>query len=180
MSTSPHAVTPARRAGSLAWLLAAVLALTGLLVARPAPAAADGIDSFVIRCGIRFCLDGKEYFFAGANAYDMFTFGAGSGDTETQYMDKARIDAHFARMAADGVDVARVWMFSHESWHGFEEREGEFNEQQYAASGGGGAAARRRRFGAASEGRRRRVGARTACRLAVSSLVCRQQGCPSG
>ncbi|MFE1347735.1 hypothetical protein [Streptomyces sp. NPDC058757] len=63
----------------------------------------------------------------------MFTFGAGSGDTETQYMDKARIDAHFARMAADGVDVARVWMFSHESRHGFEEHEGEFNEQQYAA-----------------------------------------------
>ncbi|MFF5503961.1 cellulose binding domain-containing protein [Streptomyces roseolus] len=133
MSRSSHAVPRAGRVGPTALLLAVVLALAGLLAARPAPAVADDADSFVTRCGIRFCLDGKEYFFAGANAYDMFTFGSGSGDTETQYMDKARIDAHFARMAADGVDVARVWMFSHESWHGFEEREGEFNEQQYAA-----------------------------------------------
>ncbi|MFJ7266685.1 cellulose binding domain-containing protein [Streptomyces sp. NPDC099050] len=135
MSKSPHAGARARarRHGPLALFLIAVLALVGSFAARPTPAAANTADSFATRCGIRFCLDGKEYFFAGANAYDMFTFGAGSGDTETQYMDKARIDAHFARMAADGVDVARVWMFSHESWHGFEEREGEFNEQQYAA-----------------------------------------------
>ncbi|WP_338492983.1 cellulose binding domain-containing protein [Streptomyces sp. SJL17-4] len=133
MNASPRPAPPVRRAGPLTLLLATVLALVGLLVVRPTSAAADSTDSFVTRCGIRFCLDGKEYYFAGANAYDMFTFGAGSGDTETQYMDKARIDTHFARMAADGVDVARVWMFSHESWHGFEEREGEFNEQQYAA-----------------------------------------------
>ncbi|MEU2503510.1 hypothetical protein ABZ621_02250 [Streptomyces sp. NPDC007863] len=84
----------------MALLLAAVLALTGLVVARPTQAAADSGDSFVTRCGIRFCLDGEEYFFAGANAYDMFTFGAGSGDTETQHMDKARIDASTASRSA--------------------------------------------------------------------------------
>ncbi|MDX2297031.1 MULTISPECIES: cellulase family glycosylhydrolase [Streptomyces] len=133
MSRSSRAVPRAGRVGPTALLLAVVLALAGLLAARPAPAVADDADSFVTRCGIRFCLDGREYFIAGANAYDMFTFGSGSGDTETRYMDKARIDAHVARMVADGVDVALVWMFSHESWHGFEEREGEFNEQQYAA-----------------------------------------------
>ncbi|MFH9299002.1 hypothetical protein [Streptomyces sp. NPDC017520] len=85
---------------------------------RPVPASAAA-DSFVTRCGIRFCLDGEEYYFAGANAY-----GSGSGDTETEYMDKARIDAHFARMRNDGVDVVRLWMFSHEDWHGFEKAEG--------------------------------------------------------
>ena len=41
------------------------------------------------RCGIHFCLDGKTYYFAGTNTYDVFTYGGGSGDTETQYMDKA-------------------------------------------------------------------------------------------
>ncbi|MFF5452535.1 hypothetical protein ACFY40_15020 [Streptomyces sp. NPDC012950] len=81
MSRSSHAVPRARRAGPTALLLAVVLALAGLLAARPAPAAADDADSFVTRCGIRFRLDGKEYFFVGANAYDMFTFGTGPGDT---------------------------------------------------------------------------------------------------
>ncbi|MFF9316247.1 cellulose binding domain-containing protein [Streptomyces sp. NPDC014748] len=98
---------------------------------RPSSAAAAA-ESFVTRCGTHFCLDGKEYYFAGANAYDMFTFGAGSGDTETQYMDKARIDAQFTRMRNDGVDVVRLWMFSHEDWHGFEKTEGVYNEQEFA------------------------------------------------
>ncbi|GJF27221.1 hypothetical protein [Streptomyces sp. HO565] len=38
------------------------------------------------RCGIRFCLDGEAYYFAGANAYEVFTFGSGSDDTESQHM----------------------------------------------------------------------------------------------
>ncbi|MFI7058795.1 cellulose binding domain-containing protein [Streptosporangium canum] len=62
----------------------------------------------------------------------MFTFGSGSGDTETQYIDKNRIDAHFARLKADKVNVLRLWMFSHESWHGFETAKGVYNEQQFA------------------------------------------------
>ena len=52
-------------------LLAAVLAV----VTSPTAQAADSRDSFVTRCGIHFCLDGKPYYFAGTNTYDMFTFG---------------------------------------------------------------------------------------------------------
>ncbi|WP_327708352.1 hypothetical protein OG912_04990 [Streptomyces sp. NBC_00464] len=47
-------------------------------------------------------------------------------------MDKARIDAHFARMRDDGAGVVRLWMFNHEDWHGFEKAEGVYNEQQFA------------------------------------------------
>ncbi len=129
MRTHPHART--RRPWPLAFLLLAALSGICLTLVRPVPASAAA-DSFATRCGIRFCLDGEEYYFAGANAYDLFTFGSGSGDTETEYMDKARIDAHFARMRDDGVDVVRLWMFSHEDWHGFEKAEGVYNEQQFA------------------------------------------------
>lgn len=126
LPSSRRYVTP------LVLLLVAALAGACLSLMRPPPASAAAEDSFVTRCGIRFCLDGEEYYVAGANAYDLFTFGSGSGDTETQYMDKERIDAHMARMRYDGVDVVRLWMFSHESWHGFEKSEGVYDEQQFA------------------------------------------------
>lgn len=129
----PHSLLSSRRhVTPLVLLLVAALAGACLSLMRPPPASAAAEDSFVTRCGIRFCLDGEEYYFAGANAYDLFTFGSGSGDTETQYMDKERIDAHMARMRDDGVDVVRLWMFSHESWHGFEKSEGVYDEQQFA------------------------------------------------
>src|ERR1043165_7604333 len=56
--------------------------------------------SFVTRCGIHFCLDGKSFYYAGANSYDVFTYGDGSStatqdDIETKFMDKTAIDAHF-------------------------------------------------------------------------------------
>lgn len=128
-----HPRSPVRRfLTPLALLLVATLAGACLSLMRPPPASAAAEDSFVTRCGIRFCLNDEEYYFAGANAYDLFTFGSGSGDTETQYMDKERIDAHMARMRDDGVDVVRLWMFSHESWHGFEKSEGVYDEQQFA------------------------------------------------
>ncbi|KAA6198555.1 cellulase family glycosylhydrolase, partial [Streptomyces parvus] len=129
MRTYPHART--RRPWPLTFLFLAALAGICLTLVRPVPASAAA-DSFATRCGIRFCLDGEEYYFAGANAYDLFAFGSGSGDTETEYMDKARIDAHFARMRDDGVDVVRLWMFSHDDWHGLEKAEGVYNEQQFA------------------------------------------------
>ena len=96
-------------------MLAAVLAV----LTPPAALAADSRDSFVTRCGIRFCLDGRAFYFAGTNTYDMFTFGFDWLPGE-QYVDKARIDAHMARLQADGVTVLRLWMFSHEDWQGFE------------------------------------------------------------
>lgn len=112
-------------------VIALVVAGAGLLAIRPS-AAATAPPGFAYRCGVHFCLDGKTFFFAGANTYDLFTYGSASGDTETQYMDKARIDAHFARLQADKVTVLRTWLFNHESWHGFETEKGVYNEQQFA------------------------------------------------
>jgi hypothetical protein len=111
-------------------LAAAVLALglSALVISRAAAAPAG----FVQRCGTHFCLNGHVFYVAGANTYDVFTYGGSFGDTETQYMDKARIDAQFARLQADRVSVLRLWMFSHESWHGFEPSRGVYNEQQFA------------------------------------------------
>src|SRR3954447_17702777 len=96
---------------TLATAFALLIAVVGL---QPVGASA-ATTGFVQRCGIHFCLDGHTYYFAGANSYDLFSYGSGSGDTETQFMDKARIDAHLAEMAADGVTVVRATMFNHQS-----------------------------------------------------------------
>ncbi|GGM48375.1 cellulose binding domain-containing protein [Dactylosporangium sucinum] len=113
-------------------LVAVVMAAVGAVVVLAGTNPAGAATAFVQRCGIRFCLNGKAFYFAGTNTYDVFTYGAGSGDTETQYMDKAKIDAHMANLAADNVTVLRLWMFSHESWHGFETAKGVYNEQEFA------------------------------------------------
>ncbi|MBN6547863.1 cellulase family glycosylhydrolase, partial [Actinacidiphila bryophytorum] len=123
---------PARRtwlAALAAVTTALMMALLVIAVPGPARAAAAG---FVQRCGTHFCVNGKTAYFAGANSYDLFTFGSGSGDTETQYMDKAAIDSEMANMASDGVTVVRTWMFDHETWHGFEPAKNTMNEQQWA------------------------------------------------
>jgi hypothetical protein len=53
-----------------------------MLPAFISPFAHDSVvhaaTGFVSRCGIHFCLDGHPYYFAGADAYDVFTFGDGS------------------------------------------------------------------------------------------------------
>ncbi|MBN1172556.1 MAG: cellulose binding domain-containing protein [Micromonosporaceae bacterium] len=112
--------------------LALSLGLVAAIGILTLPAAKAATSGFVQRCGIHFCINGKTYYFAGANTYDVFTFGGSYGDTETQYMDKTRIDNHFTQLAADKVSVLRLWMFSHESWHGFEPSEGVYNDQQFA------------------------------------------------
>jgi mannan endo-1,4-beta-mannosidase len=106
--------------------------VTALGVVAPRSAEATIGSSFVQRCGIHFCLDGKTYYFAGANTYDVFTLGGSYGDTEKEYMNKTRIDNHFAQLKTDKVKVLRLWMFSHEDWHGFEKTKGKYNEQQFA------------------------------------------------
>ena len=138
----PGALRPVLALAGVIALLLAGIALTPLpasavtsaptATAAPAPARVSAAPGFVTRCGIRFCLDGSPYYFAGTNTYDVFTYGGSYGDTETQYMNKARIDAHLTQLAADKVSVLRLWMFSHESWHGFEPAKGEYNDQQFA------------------------------------------------
>src|SRR5689334_4820343 len=107
MSQSPARTHPTRRRRWLAALAAAVMATVGAAVVLTGANQATAATAFVQRCGIRFCLGGKDFYFAGTNTYDLFTYGAGSGDTETQYMDKAKIDTHMANLAADKVTVLR-------------------------------------------------------------------------
>lgn len=123
-------LAPLHRRALAAIIAVAVAVLTaGLFTIAKAGAAAS---PFAQRCGIHFCFNGQPFYFAGANTYDVFTYGGSFGDTETQYMDKARIDAHFAHLQQDKVTVLRTWMFDHESWHGFESSKGVYNEQQFA------------------------------------------------
>ncbi len=131
MSQTTAARPGPSRLRAVATAFAAVL--TMIIASLVAVSRADAAPAdFVQRCGIRFCLGGKTYYFAGTNTYDLFTYGSGSGDTETQYMDKTRIDTHMNNLAADKVSVVRLWMFSMESWHGFETSRGVYNEQQFA------------------------------------------------
>jgi len=114
-------------------VLAGTVLMNGLEPRKVRAAAPPG---FVYRCGIHFCLDGNLFYFAGANTYDVFTFGDGSStqtpqDIETRFMDKVRIDTHFARFQADGVNVLRLWMFSHEAWHGLEPQRDVYSEAQF-------------------------------------------------
>jgi hypothetical protein len=99
-------------------------------------AATAAPSGFVTASGTSFMLDGKPFRFAGCNNYDLFTYGDGSNDAtpddiETKFMNKARIDEMMSNMAADGVKVVRTWGFSHETWHGFEQQKGVYNEAQF-------------------------------------------------
>lgn len=122
---------PLRRTLAMALVaLVATFASVFAVITSPAAQAADSRDSFVTRCGIRFCLNGKAFYFAGTNTYDMFTFGYDWLPGE-QYVDKVKIDAHLARLQADGVTTLRLWMFSHEDWQGFEAAKGVYTEEEF-------------------------------------------------
>src|SRR5450631_2196427 len=120
-------------AGCAALLL---LIAGGIFALFPSKNTASAASSFVTRCGIHFCLNGKLFYYAGANSYDLFTFGDGSSsstasDIETKFMDKASIDAVFANAQSDQIKVMRTWMFDHEAWHGFETAKGVYNEAEF-------------------------------------------------
>ena len=95
------------------------------------------LSGFVSCQGTNFMLNGKPYFFAGANCYDFFTYGDGSSTSssnaiESSYMSKSAIDAQMARMQADGVTVLRTWGFNHQgTWHVFEASKGVYNEPEF-------------------------------------------------
>ncbi|HZL43925.1 MAG TPA: choice-of-anchor tandem repeat GloVer-containing protein, partial [Verrucomicrobiae bacterium] len=94
-------------------------------------------NGYVSRQGTNFVLAGKPFFFAGANCYDLFTYGGGSDSSssnaiENSYMDKNAIDTQMARMQADGVTVVRTWGFNHlGTWHVFEASKGNYNEAEF-------------------------------------------------
>jgi mannan endo-1,4-beta-mannosidase len=121
---------------NLSLVLVLIVAAVSLATFQPRQQAQAAPAGFVYACGIHFCLDGKPYYVAGANTYDLFTYGDGGSnatqsDIENKYMNKTRIDAHFANLQADGVNVLRLWMFSHETWHGFEITKGVYNEAEW-------------------------------------------------
>lgn len=112
-----------------------ILLIFCILPALPAKAASSP-DSFVRASGTEFTVDGHPFYFAGANAYDLFTYGDGANysdpkDIENKFMDKAKIDALMQQMEEDGVSVVRTWAFSTDSWHGFEPSKGKYNNSEY-------------------------------------------------
>ena len=81
--------------------IAALAAAATVVIVTNTAQAADPRDSFVTRCGIRFCIDGKPTYLAGTNTYDLFTYGYDWLPSE-QYVDKARaleagFDFHFVK-----------------------------------------------------------------------------------
>src|SRR5215218_2044019 len=98
-------LAPARRAVLRPVALALAIALAVAMACVMLIARAGAATTFAQRCGIHFCFNGKTFYFAGANTNDVFTYGGSWGETETTYMDKARIDAHFTRLQADKVTV---------------------------------------------------------------------------
>lgn len=98
--------------------------------------AATPLPGFVYAQGTRFYIDGKPFYFAGCNAYDIFTYGQDwmtntMEEIETKGIDKAKIDLIMGNMASDGVKVLRTWGFDHETWMGFEPAKGKYCEPQF-------------------------------------------------
>ena len=120
----------------LSMITSVMLTVGTILNATPIYSSAAEKDEFVHANGTKFELDGKPFYFAGANSYDLFTLGDSSSastteDICTKYMYPEKIDARMKAMADNGVTVIRTWGFSNESWHGFETAPGEYVEPQF-------------------------------------------------
>lgn len=96
---------------------------------------------FVRAVGTHFYEGDNLFYFGGANAYQLFTYGDGYNDSTTEniennYMNKKQIDSLMDQMQADGVTVLRTMAFSHGDgaggkWHAFEPAKGVFNEAEF-------------------------------------------------
>lgn len=121
--------------------LAAVLGLSAVSSVMPdkqnaLTVSAAGQQDFVSTEGTHFVCGDKAFYVSGCNSYDLFTLGDGSSDyslwaIENNYMYKSQIDERMQQMADNGVNVVRTWGFSNESWHGFEQSPGQYNEAQF-------------------------------------------------
>ena len=100
-------------------------------------------NGFVYANGTHFYLDGKTFYVAGCNSYNLFRTGTGGapwGETQEEiimhlldgYCDTKAIDNCMAEMKAAGINVCRTWAFSSDAWHGFESyQNGEWVKNEY-------------------------------------------------
>ena len=85
----------------------------------------ENASGFIYANGTNFYCDGKYFYIAGCNSYNLHRYGDGSNtasveDICSKFMDQALIDQCMKEMADAGVNVVRTWAFSSDSWHGFE------------------------------------------------------------
>ena len=106
-------------------LMTAVCIMFSMLVAFSVTASADSGTGFVYANGTHFYCDGKYFYIAGCNSYNLHRYGDGSNtasveDICSKFMDQSLIDQCMQEMADAGVNVVRTWAFSSDNWHGFE------------------------------------------------------------
>ncbi|PNW86843.1 hypothetical protein CHLRE_02g098000v5 [Chlamydomonas reinhardtii] len=101
------------------WRLALLRAAAASLLLAPllllAPVTPVSGTSFVKACGAQLCVDGKPWYFQGANAYWLIDY--------VQF-DRGSVDIFFDWANKFGLKVIRLWAFNHRmpyQWGGYDE-----------------------------------------------------------
>ncbi|MGN0661300.1 MAG: beta-mannosidase, partial [Oscillospiraceae bacterium] len=81
-------------------------------------------EGFVYSEDTHFYLNGKKFYFAGANAYDFFTKQSNGGKD----IGKDEIDLRMSQMKEIGINVIRLWGFASRDGYRFEDGIGQYNE----------------------------------------------------